>query len=40
MIDDKYVKNGWQNYKAVRIGDPENAATKNAEFAEAIEWWK
>ena len=40
MIDDKYVKNGWQNYKAARSGDPENAATKNAESAEAIEWWK
>ena len=40
MIDDKYVKNGWQNYKASRSDDPENAATKKAERAEAIEWWK
>lgn len=40
MIDDKYVKNGWQNFKASRSDDPENAATKKAERAEAIEWWK
>ncbi len=39
MIADKYVNNGWQNYKTAR-NDPENVATKNAEQAEVKEWWK
>ena len=39
MIADKFVKNGWQNYRQSR-GNPEDSATGAAERNEAWEWWK
>ncbi len=39
MIADRFVKNGWQNYKQSR-GNPEDSATGAAERKEAWEWWK
>ena len=40
IIADKYLHNGWGNYKLAMNGDPENTATKNAVQWEANEWWK
>lgn len=40
VIADKYVNNGWQNYKLATSGDPEDEATKTALISEALEWWK
>jgi len=40
MIAEKYVNNGWQNYKLAINGDPENEATKKAAQTEVLEWWK
>ncbi len=40
MIADKYVNNGWQNYKRSTGDDPEDEATKKAIQSEAQLWWK
>jgi len=39
MIAERFVKNGWQNYKQSR-GNPEDTATSLAGLKEAWEWWK
>ena len=40
MIDDKYVKNGWENYKLAWNTYPETPAVIKARQKENEKWWK
>jgi hypothetical protein len=40
MIDDKYVKNGWENYKLAWQTYPETQEVIKARQKEKEEWWK
>ncbi len=37
---DKYLMNGWQNYRDANFGGPETPATKRAAALENFRWWK
>jgi hypothetical protein len=40
-VDDKYLKNGWDNYRlAYSYGDPNNLTSKRARLKEDEQWWK
>lgn len=39
-VDDKYVKNGWENYKLAWGTYPETPEVKKARQKEKEEWWK
>jgi len=38
-ISDKYLKNGWENYR-LAMNDPEKPETQKARQKEAEKWWK
>jgi len=39
-VADKYVKNGWENYRLATLGDPDNPKSKLARQKEAEQWWR
>lgn len=39
-VNNKYIANGWQNYKTAWSGDREEAATKHAQQIEEKHWWE
>jgi hypothetical protein len=39
-VDEKYVKNGWENYMLSILGKPDSAEVKEARKKELEEWWK
>ena len=37
---DKYLTNGWQNYRDANFGGPETPKSKKAATLEYVRWWK
>lgn len=37
---DKYLSNGWQNYRDANFGGPETPKSKKAAALEYVRWWK
>jgi hypothetical protein len=37
---DKYLENGWQNYRDANFGGPETPKSKKAAALENVRWWK
>lgn len=39
-LNEKYEKNGWENYENAWFGDPDNPETLKARKEETRQWWK